>query len=75
MSGFKAEVLVQGEWSRNGQVWPDAESARKAGSDLMGRWMLVEDFRVVEVADTPTEKVTWDEKVAEHGLPPRRVQL
>lgn len=71
---YKAEVLVQGEWSRNGEVWPDEASAFAAGQDLMGRWTLVRDHRVVAV-DEPANRPTWEERVAAHGLPPRRVQL
>lgn len=74
MSGYKAEVFVHGEWAQNAVVWPDAESAAKAGADLMSRWTLVRDWRVVEVTTEPNRK-SWDERVAEKGLPPRRVQL
>ena len=51
--GYKAEVLVQGKWHQNGEVWPDAESAKKAGADLQRRWTLVRDWRCVEVVHEP----------------------
>ena len=72
--GFKSEVLVDGEWGRNGVVWPDLVSAEKAAADLYSRWMLTTDHRAVEVEEEPN-RPTWDEWVADHGLPPRSVSL
>jgi hypothetical protein len=74
MKGFISEVLVSGAWSRNAVVWPDEESAQSAGADLMGRWMLVQDFRSVSVEEQPN-RPTWAEQVALRGLPPKSVQL
>ncbi len=72
--GWKTEVLVEGSWSSNGVVWPDEDSAVKAGKDLLSRWMVPTDHRPVEVDEEPN-RATWDEHVAEQGLPPKRVQL
>jgi hypothetical protein len=76
LKGFIAEVMVLGDpkWSRNSEIWPDAESADKAGYNLMSRWFLVKEYRVTEV-DGPPNRPTWDEYVAERGLPPERVTL
>ena len=74
VKGFIAEVLVQGKWSRNAQVWPDAVSAESAGFDLLGRWTMAENIRVVEVDEVPNYP-TWTEYVDKNGLPPKRVTL
>lgn len=74
MSGFKTEVLVAGAWSSNGIVWPDKESAEKAGKDLLSRWFVPTDSRAVPTDEEP-DRPTWDEHVAKHGLPPRSVSL
>lgn len=68
--GWKAEVLVQGSWSQNAEVWPDEQSALKAGHDLMGRWMLVQDHRAVEVDEEPN-RPAWKDA----PRMPRRVTL
>lgn len=72
--GFKQEVLVSGTWSRDGIVWPDEASALSAGSNLLSRWFVPTDHRAVEVDEEPN-RPTWDEWVAEQGLPPTSVQL
>jgi hypothetical protein len=72
--GYKTEVYVQGEWSTNAVVWPDAESADKAGYDLLCRWFVPTDYRVVEVDEEPN-RPTWEEYVAQNGLPPQSVSL
>ena len=72
--GYKAEVLVDGEWGQNGVVWPDLESAEEAARDLWARWTLTVDHRAVEV-DEPPNRPTWEEHVAAHGPPPRSVRL
>lgn len=58
--GWKAEMLCQGSWSQNGEVWPDPESARRAARDLFNRWMVPSDWRIVEVDEEPN-RLTWDE--------------
>ena len=45
--GYKAEVLVDGEWGQNGIVWPDLESAEEAARDLWSRWTLTTGHRAV----------------------------
>ena len=74
MSGFKTEVLVAGKWSSNAVVWPDRESAKKAGVDLLNRWFVPDASRAVPTDDEPN-RPTWDEHVAKEGLPPRSVSL
>jgi hypothetical protein len=46
---WKPEVKVDGKWSRNALVFATQIEAEKNALDLMGRWMLVEDSRAVEV--------------------------
>ena len=72
--GWKSEVLVDGSWSTNAVVWPDEESAKAAGRDLLSRWFVPIDHRPVQVDEEPN-RPTWDEYVAEQGLPPRSVRL
>lgn len=74
MSGFKTEVLAQGSWVSNGIVWPDKESAEKAGADLLSRWTVPDASRAVPTDEEPN-RPTWDEHVAKEGLPPRSVTL
>jgi len=71
---WKAEVLVQGTWSQNSEVWPDAHSAAQAGADLRGRWFLVEGVQVVEV-DEEVNRPAWGVWCATGHKPPRSVRL
>lgn len=48
---WKPEVKVGGEWARNGLVFATEEEAKANARDLMGRWMLVTDYRAVESDD------------------------
>ena len=73
-TGWITEVCCQGTWSRNAIVWPDKHSAKQAGADLLSRWMVPTDYRAVQVDEEPN-RPTWDEYVAEKGLPPRSVTL
>ncbi len=75
ITGYKSEVLVDGEWGRNGVVWPDMASAEAAARDLFWRWMLTTDYRAVEVQGEEPNRPSWDEWVADHGTPPRSVSL
>ena len=75
ITGFISEVKVGNEWGRNGVVWPTMESAERAAADLYSRWMLTTDYRAVEVQGEEPNRPTWDEWVAEHGMPPRSVSL
>ena len=74
ITGFISEVKVDNAWNRNGVVWPDLTSAEAAARDLFWRWMLTTDYRAVEVAEEPN-RPTWDEWVADRGLPARSVSL
>ncbi len=74
-TGWKTEVETPKDvWTGNGIVWPDEESALRAGRDLLSRWFVPTDYRAVETDETPN-RPTWDEHVAAKGLPPRSVQL
>ncbi len=72
--GYKAEVLVDGEWGQNGVVWPDRASAEEAARDLWSRWTATVDHRAVAVDEEPN-RPKWAEHVAAHGPPPRSVRL
>jgi len=75
MKGFVTYMIFgDGSESRNALVWPDAESAEKAGYDLLMRWFVPVDYRVAEVNEEPT-RPTWDEHVKAHGLPPKSVKV
>lgn len=54
---FKPTVFVQGEWAQNGLVFATKEEAQLSASDLMSRWMLVEDAGFVEVDDVPNYRI------------------
>jgi len=47
---FKPQVLVEGSWSGNGLVFATHTEALENAKDLMRRWILVEDVRVVETS-------------------------
>jgi hypothetical protein len=75
MIGYKVEVETSlGDWGRNGEVWPDWDSADKAGMNLLMRWTGARDYRVVGVEEKPN-RPSWEEWIAQRGLPPERVQL
>ena len=46
---YKFEVIADdsGKWAGNGQRFDTHEEAEAAARDLMSRWMLVTDWRVV----------------------------
>ena len=71
--GYISEVLIEGSWSRNAVVWPDAASADAAGRDLLSRWFVPSDCRVSEVSEEPN-RPDW-ETFTRDGLPPRSVTL
>lgn len=48
---WKPAVLVEGEWSTNGQAFATVEEARDSAQALQGRWTLVRDWRAVESND------------------------
>lgn len=73
-TGWKQEVLVDGTWSRDGVVWPDEKSALNAGSNLLMRWFVPTDYRAVAVTEEPN-RPTWEEWIAQQGLPPTSVSV
>lgn len=48
---FKPMVYVQGEWAGNALRFETNQEAYDNARDLMGRWLLVENFRVDESDD------------------------
>lgn len=50
---FKVEVIADssGKWCGNAMLYETHEEATDAAIDLMNRWLLVREWRVVEVAD------------------------
>lgn len=48
---FKVEVIADssGQWVGNALTFPDEQSAWEYARDLMRRWTLVRDIRVVPV--------------------------
>lgn len=59
---WKPEVKVDGQWSRNGLVFETKEEAEANAKDLFRRWILVQDFRAVEV-DEPVNYQWVDGKL------------
>jgi len=53
---WKPEVFVQGSWAQNALVFATEAEARDNARELMGRWMLVEDYRAVESTDAVNYK-------------------
>ena len=52
---WKPEVFVDNQWCQNNLAFATKEEAERSAFDLMGRWMLVQDYRAVE-SDQP---VNW----------------
>ena len=50
---FKFEVITDssGQWCSNSRDFETYEEAEEAARDLASRWMLVTDWRVVEIVD------------------------
>lgn len=50
---FKVEVIADnsGKWCGNAMLYDTHAEAKDAAIDLMNRWLLVREWRVVEVAD------------------------
>ena len=63
MNSYATEVIADdsGKWAGNGLRWPltpaGHEAAAKYVANLMDRWMLVRETRVIESPDQPTEEV------------------
>ena len=53
---FAVEVFVEGSWSGNALRFPDVETARAYGRDLLSRWLLPTEYRTVPSDDPVTEK-------------------
>ncbi len=49
---------VEGDWSRNGLVFPDSESADAYGRELHSRWMGCKAWRVEAVDEEPNRPST-----------------
>jgi hypothetical protein len=56
---FKFEVhtteCAEGVYTANGQRFSTSKQADDAGKDLMRRWMLATDYRVVPSTDSPNQ--------------------
>jgi hypothetical protein len=52
---FKVEVIADnsGKWAGNGLTFDTVDAAEAYARDLMSRWTLVREWRVVPVAVTP----------------------
>ena len=48
---YRPMVYVQGEWAGNGLRFATYQEAEQSARDLMGRWTLVEDYRVDDSDD------------------------
>jgi hypothetical protein len=64
---FKPEVITDssGQWSSNALRFETEQEAKTYVDDLMMRWTLVRDTRVVSCEDTVNAKV---EPVGEHSF-------
>lgn len=61
---WKPEVKVNGTFTRNGLVFETKEEAELNGLLLMSRWMLVEEYRAVEVDEPVNYKMVGDKLCA-----------
>jgi hypothetical protein len=59
MSKWKVEVIADssGLWCGNAMVYDSKEEAEEAAKDLMSRWMLVREWRVVECSSDDNKEV------------------
>jgi len=48
---YKPEVRVNGSFHSNSLVFATREEAEQSARELMGRWLLVTDYRAVESTD------------------------
>lgn len=57
---FTGEVIADGsgQWAGNGLRFATEQEARESVADLMRRWWLVTDTRIVQSADPPNYR--WD---------------
>lgn len=51
---FRYEVIADnsGKWARNGKTYSTVAEAEEGARDLMSRWMLVREWRVVPVEES-----------------------
>jgi hypothetical protein len=74
--GFKPEVLVGGQWSRNSLVFATEAEALASAKELMDRWMSVTEARVVEVVGEPaTHAFVTDEEGVSRNKPIKSVTV
>lgn len=57
---YRPEVLVNNEWAHNALVFETADEALNSGRELMSRWLLVRDYRAVELTDDAVVNYFWD---------------
>jgi len=69
MKCFKPEVFVEGKWCRNALIFATEEEAAQNASDLMYRWVNVQDSRAVEV-DEPRVTHTYIDRTLGHTPDP-----
>jgi len=55
MNSFKVEVIADssGQWLGNACRYATREDAETSALNLVGRWLAVRDWRVVESSDPP----------------------
>jgi hypothetical protein len=58
MASFRFEVIADssGHWASNGQRFKTKEDAERSAIDLASRWVLVQEWRVVESDDEPNQE-------------------
>lgn len=63
---FKVEVKTFGEstYATNAIVLETEDEAKVYGRDLAGRWMMVEEWRVITSEDAPNYKIEEGRMVA-----------
>ena len=58
---FKPEINDGSGWGQNAQVFATREEAEVMARDIYNRWMAARDWRVVEVDEPVTHKLTETE--------------
>ena len=56
---YRPMVLVHGEWAGNALRFATEAEALASAENLMGRWLLVEDFRA-DVSEDPVKHTLVD---------------
>lgn len=70
MISYKPEMLVEGEWSSNSLRFATEGEADRWGADLMMRWFVPTDHRVIVSADPVNYKRLEDGTIQEVKLEP-----